>query len=57
MSSQPTVKFAWLALGSQGRSEQMLHTDQDNAIVYENVSDVFKEETRVFLLKFAALVN
>jgi CBS domain-containing protein len=57
MSSPPPVKFAWLALGSQGRSEQMLHTDQDNAIVYENVSDVFKDETRVYFLKFAALVN
>ncbi|MBF4484153.1 DUF294 nucleotidyltransferase-like domain-containing protein [Flavobacterium sp. CSZ] len=57
MSSPPPVKFAWLALGSQGRSEQMLHTDQDNAIVYENVSEVFKDETRIYFLKFATLVN
>ncbi|MBS7232955.1 CBS domain-containing protein [Flavobacterium psychroterrae] len=57
MSSPPPVKFAWLALGSQGRSEQMLHTDQDNAIVYENVSDVFRDETKVYFLKFATLVN
>ncbi|KIO52678.1 DUF294 nucleotidyltransferase-like domain-containing protein [Flavobacterium hibernum] len=57
MSSPPPVKFAWLALGSQGRSEQMLHTDQDNAIVYENVSEVFKDETKIYFLKFAALVN
>ena len=57
MSSPPPVIFAWLALGSQGRSEQMLHTDQDNAIVYENVSEVFREETKVYFLKFAALVN
>ena len=57
MSSPPPVKFAWMALGSQGRSEQMLHTDQDNAIVYENVSDVFKDETRIYFLKFAGLVN
>ncbi|RZJ54799.1 MAG: CBS domain-containing protein [Flavobacterium sp.] len=57
MSSAPPAKFAWLALGSQGRSEQMLHTDQDNAIVYENVSDVFKEETKVYFQKFATLVN
>jgi CBS domain-containing protein len=57
MSSPPPVKFAWLALGSQGRSEQMLHTDQDNAIVYENVSDVFKDETSIYFLKFAGLVN
>ena len=57
MSSPPPVKFAWLALGSQGRGEQMLHTDQDNAIVYENVSAVFKDETKIYFLKFAALVN
>ncbi|MBF4516522.1 CBS domain-containing protein [Flavobacterium sp. ANB] len=57
MSSPPPVKFAWLALGSQGRSEQMLHTDQDNAIIYENVSEVFRDETKVYFLKFAALVN
>jgi len=57
MSTPPPVKFSWLALGSQGRSEQMLHTDQDNAIVYENVSEVFRDETKVYFLKFAALVN
>jgi CBS domain-containing protein len=57
MSSPPPVKFAWLALGSQGRSEQMLHTDQDNALVYENVSEVFQEETNIYFLKFASLVN
>lgn len=57
MSSPPPVKFAWLALGSQGRSEQMLHTDQDNAIVYENVSEVFRDETRIYFLKFAGLIN
>lgn len=26
--------FCWLALGSEGREEQLLRTDQDNAIVY-----------------------
>lgn len=30
----PPVPFAFLALGSQGRREQTLATDQDNAIVY-----------------------
>ena len=57
MSSPPPAKFAWLALGSQGRSEQMLHTDQDNAIVYENVSEVFRDETQAYFRKFAAHVN
>lgn len=31
----PPLKFAWLSLGSEGRREQALRTDQDNAIVYE----------------------
>jgi len=29
------VPFAWLALGSQGRREQLLRTDQDNAMIFE----------------------
>jgi PAS domain-containing protein len=31
----PPVAFAFIALGSQGRKEQTLFTDQDNAIVYD----------------------
>ena len=57
MNAPPPVKFAWLALGSQGRNEQMLHTDQDNAIVYENVSEVFKDETKAYFTKLATYIN
>ncbi|KVV16067.1 inosine-5'-monophosphate dehydrogenase [Flavobacterium sp. TAB 87] len=57
MSGPPPLRFAWLALGSQGRSEQMLHTDQDNAIVYENVSEDLSVETKSYFLRFAVLVN
>lgn len=32
----PPVAFCWLALGSEGRREQTLRTDQDNALVYED---------------------
>jgi CBS domain-containing protein len=32
----PPMAYAWLGLGSEGRKEQTLTTDQDNAIVYEN---------------------
>jgi CBS domain-containing protein len=32
----PPVPFCWLALGSEGRREQTLRTDQDNALVYED---------------------
>jgi CBS domain-containing protein len=31
---EPPAPYAWLALGSEGRGEQTLITDQDNALVY-----------------------
>jgi CBS domain-containing protein len=57
MHSPPPVKFSWLALGSQGRDEQFLHTDQDNAIIYENVSEVFHDETKAYFIKLATYIN
>lgn len=57
MKTPPPVKFAWLALGSQGRSEQLLHTDQDNALVYEDVSEELKEATKSYFLELATHVN
>lgn len=33
------TSFAWLALGSHGRREQTLVTDQDHALVHEEVDD------------------
>lgn len=32
---EPPVPYCWLALGSEGRREQTLRTDQDNALVYD----------------------
>ncbi|HLO54645.1 MAG TPA: DUF294 nucleotidyltransferase-like domain-containing protein [Saprospiraceae bacterium] len=29
------IKYCWLALGSEGREEQLLRTDQDNALIYK----------------------
>lgn len=57
MESPPPVKFAWMCLGSQGRKEQLLNTDQDNAIVFEDVDDDKLEETRGYFLKLAKKVN
>lgn len=34
----PPVKFAFIVLGSEGRKEQTLKTDQDNAIIFEDRS-------------------
>lgn len=35
----PPSLFSWLVLGSAGRREQTLHTDQDHAIIFEHESD------------------
>ena len=44
-------RFCWLALGSEGRSEQTVATDQDNALIVADDSD------KAALLAFAAVVN
>lgn len=57
MSTKPPVKFAWLALGSQGRSEQLLQTDQDNALIYEDVTEELQESTKKYFLELASHIN
>jgi CBS domain-containing protein len=34
----PPARFAFVALGSEGRKEQTLKTDQDNAVIFEDIS-------------------
>lgn len=57
MESKPPTKFGWLALGSQGRKEQLLLTDQDNALVFENVSKEDYQRTQDYFLKLAKSVT
>ena len=57
MDTPPPAKFAWMSLGSQGRKEQLLHTDQDNALVFEDVPSEKLEETRAYFLKLATKVT
>jgi CBS domain-containing protein len=47
-------RFAWIALGSEGRGEQTIATDQDNALVY---ADEEGEVQRAIYLQFAREVN
>ncbi|MFI2743265.1 DUF294 nucleotidyltransferase-like domain-containing protein [Zhouia sp. PK063] len=54
---EPPVNFAWMSLGSQGRKEQLLHTDQDSAIVFENVNDNELEEVRSYFIDLANRVT
>lgn len=57
MDTPPPVEFAWLAMGSQGRSEQLLHTDQDNALIFDEVDEKKLEETRDYFLRLASLIT
>lgn len=54
----PPVKFCWLTMGSSGRKEQFVRTDQDNAIIYESVSDNTKnKENELYFSKLASYIN
>jgi len=46
--------FAWIALGSEGRGEQTIATDQDNALIYVDRSDAAIKDK---YLSFAREVN
>lgn len=54
---KPSVNFCWLAIGSEGRREQLLRTDQDNALVYEAVPDNKVEEVKAYFLEYAEAVT
>ncbi|MAD98124.1 MAG: nucleotidyltransferase [Flavobacteriaceae bacterium] len=54
LGSKPPVSFTWLSLGSQGRKEQMLTTDQDNAILYEGKAD---PASKAYFLKLGKMVT
>lgn len=51
------IPFCWLALGSEGRLEQTLNTDQDNGILFVSPAGMDDEAARQVLLPFARRVN
>lgn len=52
----PPVKFSWIAMGSEGRGEQTLSTDQDNGLVFQDTPQNEIESVRSWFLKFAEIV-
>jgi CBS domain-containing protein len=52
----PPVPFVWIVMGSEGRMEQTLRTDQDNAILYEDPAPAW-EATKAAKLYFRSLGN
>ena len=49
----PPVPFAFMALGSEGRGEQTLVTDQDNALIYEDPGPEAEDGAREYFLRLA----
>ncbi|CAM3037781.1 DUF294 nucleotidyltransferase-like domain-containing protein [Flavobacterium frigoris] len=46
----PPARFAWLSIGSQGRKEQLLLTDQDSILVFEDVATEKYREVKDYFL-------
>ncbi len=51
------IEFCWLALGSEGRFEQTLNTDQDNGIIFAPKTNQTPAALREILLPFAKRIN
>ncbi len=53
-----SLRWCWLALGSEGRQEQTVVSDQDNALLFADVDGATPPEAiRARLLPFAVAVN
>jgi PAS domain S-box-containing protein len=50
------ARFAFLTLGSEGREEQTLLTDQDNALLYEDPPPAQQKEVAEYFLALGTLV-
>lgn len=51
------IEFCWMALGSEGRFEQTLNTDQDNGIIFCLKDGMDADALRAVMLPFAKRVN
>ncbi|MBI9033243.1 MAG: cache domain-containing protein [Bacteroidales bacterium] len=55
--AEPPCSFAFIALGSEGRREQTLNTDQDNAIIIEDSEIGRQDDSRAFFRELGNKVN
>ena len=53
----PAARWCWLGLGSEGRLEQTLATDQDNALVFSAADVAEARDLREIFLPFARAAN
>jgi PAS domain S-box-containing protein len=52
----PPVDFSFICLGSEGRQEETLYTDQDNAIIYDDVQNENKESVNEYFKQLGKTV-
>lgn len=53
---RPPAGFVFMIMGSEGRQEQTLKTDQDNAIIFEDVSKESEQRVKSYFLKLGETV-
>ncbi len=53
----PPARFVFMALGSEGRREQTLKTDQDNAIIYEDLPEEEEAEASQYFLRLGQEIS
>ena len=49
---EPPVPYSFLVLGSEGRKEQTLKTDQDNALIYDDTYPLLEVNVEEYFLNF-----
>ena len=54
---EPPAPFCWLSLGSEGREEQLIRTDQDNAILFADVGEDQQAKVQDYFMVLASRVN
>ena len=53
---KPPAPYGWLAFGSEGRKEQTLHTDQDNALFFASTAETDEADCLKWFLNFSERV-
>ncbi len=53
---EPPAPFAFVSLGSEGREELVFSSDQDNALIYADDSDIDSDSVRVYFLELSSKI-
>jgi len=57
ITGEPPCRFAFIQTGSAGRREQTFSTDQDNGIIFENVSGEQLQKANAYFLSLGKKIN